>query len=463
MDKMTKGQTHCHNQVKELIQKLSSWRDESHRQMSNIVSSQSISIDKGFNDLAKEFSDLQSQVSLLGKERNVLLETINNLNGEIRQMSAKLPLADPEVLELDSSELDIPDLKEECVESLRIHSEAGDEEEYVDYGDILDESAQHKNRYPIDDHASTVNEFDNLDVNDSVHVGTETDVTQVKVYGTTLEQGETQQNKGKCNKKKILNPTMLIVQSTELVCKVCNFAFSTNENLRIHSKNIHSKLDLNNVRHEDNKESEERSELSTTENASEVDLRIYANYVHENKRRYACEECAYASSRKRELERHWDAVHNMGDKKFKCEKCAYSSAEKTKMKYHMVSVHNMGEKLKCERCPYSSADGGHLKTHIKVVHDKIIKIKSHVCEECGYAASKKNVLERHWDAVHNVGDKKFKCEKCPYSSAAKLMLKYHMISVHDMEGKKFECEKCPYSSADKGNLKRHKKGAVHSS
>ena len=38
-------------------------------------------------------------------------------------------------------------------------------------------------------------------------------------------------------------------------------------------------------------------------------------------------------------------------------------------------------------------------------------------EECGYATSRKNELEQHWDAVHNIGDKKFKCEKCPYSSA----------------------------------------------
>ena len=95
--KMTKGQTDCHSQVRGLIQKLSSWRDESHRQMSNILSSHIRSIDVGFNGLVEEFSDMQAQVLVLRKERNGLLETVDNLNNEIMQMGAKLTLADLEV------------------------------------------------------------------------------------------------------------------------------------------------------------------------------------------------------------------------------------------------------------------------------------------------------------------------------------------------------------------------------
>ena len=94
---MTKGQTDCHRQVRGLIQKLSSWRDESHRQMSNILSSHIRSIDVGFNGLVEEFSDMQAQVLVLRKERNGLLETVDNLNNEIMQMGAKLTLAEHEV------------------------------------------------------------------------------------------------------------------------------------------------------------------------------------------------------------------------------------------------------------------------------------------------------------------------------------------------------------------------------
>ena len=67
--KMTKGQRDCQNQVREFIHKLSSWRDESHKQMSNIISSHTRSIDMGFNGLVEEFNDLQaSDVMIPGVE-----------------------------------------------------------------------------------------------------------------------------------------------------------------------------------------------------------------------------------------------------------------------------------------------------------------------------------------------------------------------------------------------------------
>ena len=115
-----RGQNEYQSQVRNLIQQLSSWKDESHKQMSNILSSHSRSIKLGFNGLAEEFNDLQAQVSVLREERNVLLETIDNLNNEIRQMGAKLNLAEREIQGKDNCEVDIPVIKEECVESHRI-------------------------------------------------------------------------------------------------------------------------------------------------------------------------------------------------------------------------------------------------------------------------------------------------------------------------------------------------------
>ena len=60
-DKMPKVQRDCQSQVTDLINKLYSWRDESHRQMSDIISYHSRSIDEGFNNLFEEFSHLQAQ------------------------------------------------------------------------------------------------------------------------------------------------------------------------------------------------------------------------------------------------------------------------------------------------------------------------------------------------------------------------------------------------------------------
>ena len=150
------------SQVRELSEKLLSWRDESHRQISDIISSHNTSIDKGYNDLVEEVFNLQNQVSVLQKEQNVLLDIIKNsklnndfaqevkdlkaeisnlkkerivlldtvhiLNGDRRQVDAKIHLTEPEVQEeVDSS--DIIDIKEESVETPKIHNETTDEGE----------------------------------------------------------------------------------------------------------------------------------------------------------------------------------------------------------------------------------------------------------------------------------------------------------------------------------------------
>ena len=117
---MTKGQKECHSKVDEFISNLSSWKDESYRHMSDIMSSQNASINNSFNELAKEFSDLLAQVSELQKEKKVLLETINNLNGEIRNMSTQVSLKEAEVAESDVPLMEIQELKEEYMESQRI-------------------------------------------------------------------------------------------------------------------------------------------------------------------------------------------------------------------------------------------------------------------------------------------------------------------------------------------------------
>ena len=89
----------------------------------------------------------------------------------------------------------------------------------------------------------------------------------------------------------------------------------------------------------------------------------------------------------------------------------------------------MGKKLKCEQCPYIASDKWKLTAHVEVVHDKI---KRYHCEDCGNDFARKDGLERHWDAVHNTGDKKYKCGICPYSNAQNSKLKTHMERKHKM-------------------------------
>ena len=55
-------------EVRNLLKKLSRWREESQREFSNIINSLSSTINEGFNDLTKEVGDIQEKLSASMKE-----------------------------------------------------------------------------------------------------------------------------------------------------------------------------------------------------------------------------------------------------------------------------------------------------------------------------------------------------------------------------------------------------------
>ena len=88
---VNKSQKDSQGEVGDMFKKLSSWMEETQRQFSNSINSYAQSMGEELNDLAEEICDLETKLSVITKERDDLLNTINNLSGEIRQWSAKLP------------------------------------------------------------------------------------------------------------------------------------------------------------------------------------------------------------------------------------------------------------------------------------------------------------------------------------------------------------------------------------
>lgn len=352
------------SQVMGFIWRLTLWKDESKRQMSNIISIHSESIDKSFNELVEEFRNIEGHVSELKKERKVLLDTINNLNTEIKNMTSKSTQVEPVVLETVT---EIQDVKEECVESPEFHSENGNEGECEELGDNL-----------------LIKEI--IKEDKSVHQGFK-----------------------------------------EFVCNVCQFAFSSKENLNIHLENVHKSEERNVGRGHDDKS---RNEDDFSKTASSV---LNETKISNPKKllssrgngKLQCDICPYTTLRKNNLNRH-KKFHNKGVKRFKCELCSYSSASKNALTYHMNSAHYVGEKFECEICPYSTTSNRNLVYHMA--------------------------------SAHKIG-KTYECDRCPHTSASKRDLRYHKTTVHKI-GEMFECDKCPSKSADKGNLERHR-AVVH--
>ena len=95
MQTREKSRKECQSEAREVIQKLEKLRENYDRQLSVIINSYRDDIDHGIGEIAEEISCLTAELSDMKKERKVLLETVDNLNGEIRQLNAKLqPLPD---------------------------------------------------------------------------------------------------------------------------------------------------------------------------------------------------------------------------------------------------------------------------------------------------------------------------------------------------------------------------------
>merc|ERR1712122_139847 len=83
------------------------------------------------------------------------------------------------------------------------------------------------------------------------------------------------------------------------------------------------------------------------------------------------------------------------------------------------------------------------------------KIKNHACTECGYTAAQKGSLKKHMDAVHKMGDKKYKCDICPYASVFARNVKIHS-KVHDKP--ELKCKLCGFGTYKKKQLQLHRAG-----
>ena len=443
------------SEVKDLFNKFRSLRDETNKQFSIIIGAHSETISNGITELVQEVSKLQTHVSVITSERNILLETIANLNGEIRMLNAKLPNVTQETEEIHDRDTQyLIDSEEEAPDTEEINI-ITQEEEVVEFGDEKDHNGA--TQVVDESEGETTPVGNTMHEAEEIHNQADQDVENFKEDTPYTHDHFVEGAKIKSES----------FDEEDSVCKECNFTFSTTENLTIHLKNFHS--DLNASR-------EDPGELGTPiGNSRGV------------KSKTSCQECGNAFLNLWHLEQHRESVHKQGDTTYKCKECPYLSYKKKKLDYHMISAHGKGgKKFNCKKCSYSSASRRNFERHNNGVHKNI---RNHKCEECGNAFLSKGDLNRHRDSVHKMGDQKFKCEQCPYStfckynlnrhteevhekikkhfckecgygSYQKTCLDYHMVTTHGKGGKKLKCKKCSYSSVSKNHLMSHN-DAVH--
>ena len=224
----------CQGEARHVFEKLALFREESNQQFYDIINSHSNSINKGINDLVAEVFDLQGELSVIKGAQNGLLEIIDNLNGEIRQLNAKLTMAKSLQENIDHQTQgaeDIPIEDEQDLDRPGIHVEGDFEEINLVIDDSFHTSLEEQNTFLSSDH----NNFSESPIL----------YRQLrKVNGKQIKPMRAHLNITKDEADRSVDKEIGRREMNEgnFVCPECSLSFSANESLRIHGENIHSNL-----------------------------------------------------------------------------------------------------------------------------------------------------------------------------------------------------------------------------
>ena len=403
--KMPEVQRDCQSQVTKLIEKLCSWRDESHRQMSDIISYHRNGIDESFNNLFEEFSHLQAQVSTLREERDILLKSEEN--HKTLKRNAKLGLADTDQAGIIFAAT-APDIKKELSRPLKVHDGTKNKDISVGKRVPTDGLAQQQNKtYPKDGQLSHsfVNRLNywlghnDKKTDEMTGFNTDNPRNQDVLVDTTSTNSETSGEEKPIIEGHILDD-------------------STHEHGKAHS--INEQYQIN--------------------DATEMPLEK-------------------GDMRSRVKEENEQANHEMGDI-IELQNSQSSKQSKLEKKRNNRGEKRLEKKVKCEQCPFVTVWKTALNRHIKTVH---YKIRDHVCGFCGNSFAYKTTLQDHEAAIHTKV-RKHVCKQCGFAAAQKSNIRTHMKAAHgfgyDESEQILHCDKCDYFTKGIKNLRRHR-GSIH--
>ncbi|CAN7984314.1 unnamed protein product, partial [Ixodes hexagonus] len=145
------------------------------------------------------------------------------------------------------------------------------------------------------------------------------------------------------------------------------------------------------------------------------------------------------------LHRH-TRIHT-GIRPHKCPYCGKEFIQGGGLKAHMF--HHTGTNgFKCSVCDKMFNRKARLDLHVKYLH---LKLKPHVCEECGKGFTRREDLTRH--SVLHTGEKPYQCPTCHKRFAIKSSLKTH-TATHSKEEPR-SCRQCGRTFIRKDCLMRH--------
>ena len=280
-------------ELRYLFTKLNSWQEESQRQFYNVINSQSINIDKSLSNLLEEVSDLQAQLSIITRDRDNLILTVDNLRGEITRLEVNPPYSGTK--EIDCYEHEDQGEKEEEEEG---------EEEVSNYDEDLKDHVDHASEIAREPNTNCSNtEYDGIDVKCSQSASSSERVTDEP---EVIDQPQKERLTAQFSKMGIPEKR---------------------SNLNDHIESVHNKV-----------KKKLKCEHCPYTSATLSHMKEHIEVVHERVRVNSCGECGFTPSRKRDLKRHMKVVHT---KRHICEDCGHAESRKPLLTSHRLVVHKI--------------------------------------------------------------------------------------------------------------------------
>ena len=374
---MSKMEEDSSVEASKLLNKFSSWREESQRRLVDIIHSYNKSINEGFNNLVKEVSDLQAKVSVIKNEVDDLPGEVYDFKDDLGQQNSNMP----------------------HITNLLGHGQG---------------NQYHNTQRRIEPFLTTLN-TEKIDVNEPLArekiKALEGRFGNNIIILSKISDAEVHLRNGN-NAHQTMWPQNQIPSNEEA-------SFSNSISLEI------STVDP----YDDNVAADEEVTQDLVETNMGNELLTQNGRQEQGGKKFKCKQCPYASHHRGAFNKHVKAVHEKiaKIKNHVCELCGFACSRNYYLKKHKESVHKQGgKKFKCEQCPFTSISKANVKRHVEGVHEKK---KNYVCEECGHATNQNGALKIHMAYVHKIGDK-VQCDQCSLEVYSQWILNQHIKKVH---------------------------------
>ncbi|XP_069359825.1 zinc finger protein 557-like isoform X2 [Maniola hyperantus] len=170
---------------------------------------------------------------------------------------------------------------------------------------------------------------------------------------------------------------------------------------------------------------------------------------HKNPNVICCDKCPRITKTEAAMNKHKMRHVPKSERKFCCSACDKVFNSKDMLKSHERSHIPIEERkiYRCEICDLKFTTRSSAASHKRVVHEKI---KSYVCDLCGYACGTNGELRQH-RAIHS-DDKPFVCRTCSKPFKTYSNLKTHMDTHEDTS---YVCFVCSRVLNSRRTLRKH--------